>query len=280
MQRVAIMTGGLRGLGLAMAHGLLREGHKVAAVGHIAADADAVTASVAGTPQADNLLALVADLRKPSECERVIAETEKRFGPVDILVNNAGVTFTFIDPDRFSRPSGPKKFWEISDDILQTAMDTNFMVAAQLSSRLAPKMIARGWGRIINVTTKLDTMNRAGSSAYGASKAALEMASEIWAKEVVGTGLTINIVNPGAGANTPGMAQEMKDMSREGKVSRLLEPDEMVPPLLFVVSDAADKINGWRFDAMTWDPKLAPRAAAQKAGRPSGMTFHPDATLP
>jgi len=53
-------------------------------------------------------------------------------------------------------------------------------------------------------------MNRPHTSPYGASKAALEMATEVWAKEVEGTGLTINIVNPGAGANTPGMAEEMR----------------------------------------------------------------------
>ena len=86
------------------------------------------------------------------------------------------------------------------------------------------------------MTTKLDTMNRVGTHPYGASKAALEMATEVWAKDVEGTGLTINIVNPGAGANTPGMADEMRAMSREGRAPRLVEPDEMVPPLLYVVS--------------------------------------------
>jgi hypothetical protein len=73
-------------------------------------------------------------------------------------------------------------------------------------------------------------------STYGASKAALETATEVWAKEVEGAGLTINIVNPGAGANTPGMAEEMRAMSREGRAPRVVEPGEMVPPLLYVVS--------------------------------------------
>src|ERR1700730_11849899 len=113
-----------------------------------------------------------------------------------------------------------------------------------------------GLGRIVNVTTKLDTMNRPHTSPYGASKAALEMATEVWAKEVEGTGLTINIVNPGAGANTPGMANEMRTMSREGRAPRLVEPEEMVPPLLYVVSPAADNVNGWRFDANLWDTSL------------------------
>jgi NAD(P)-dependent dehydrogenase (short-subunit alcohol dehydrogenase family) len=130
------------------------------------------------------------------------------------------------------------------------------------------------WGRIVNVTTKLDTMNRAHTSPYGASKAALEMATEVWAKEVEGTGLTINIVNPGAGANTPGMADEMRTMSREGRAPRLVEPEEMIPPLLYVVSPEADNVNGYRFDANLWDPSLPPAEASHRAGRPAGFEMH------
>jgi 3-oxoacyl-[acyl-carrier protein] reductase len=261
-----------------MALGLAREGHSVAAIGHIAGDVDEMKKDIAGQPFVDRVLPMVADIRSAAECDRIIAETEKRFGRIDILVNNAGVTFTYIDPTRYAK--GPKKFWEISDEIIQTTMDTNYIAGDRLARRLAPKMIAQGWGRIINVTTKLDTMNRPGSSPYGSSKAALEMATEIWAKEVVGTGLTINIVNPGAGAHTPGMAEDMKAASRAGKLSRFVEADEMVPPLLFVISPEADKINGWRFDALTWDSSLPPRQAAQAASRPAGMTLHPEAPLP
>ena len=101
------------------------------------------------------------------------------------------------------------------------------------------------------------------------------MATEVWAKEVEGTGLTINIVNPGAGANTPGMAEEMRTMSREGRAPRLVEPDEMVPPLLYVVSREADNVNGYRFDANLWDRALPPPEAARRAGRPAGFEMHP-----
>jgi nucleoside-diphosphate-sugar epimerase len=116
-----------------------------------------------------------------------------------------------------------------------------------------------------------DTMNRPHTSPYGASKAALEMATAVWAKEVEGTDLTINIVNPGAGANTPGMAEEMGRMSREGRAARLVEPEEMVPPLLYVVSRDAYNVNGWRFDANLWDTALPPAEAARLAGRPAGF---------
>jgi hypothetical protein len=66
-----------------------------------------------------------------------------------------------------------------------------------------------------------------------------------------------NIVNPGAGANTPGMAEEMRAMSREGRAPHLVEPEDMVPPLLYAVSPEADNVNGWRFDANLWDPAIA-----------------------
>jgi NAD(P)-dependent dehydrogenase (short-subunit alcohol dehydrogenase family) len=272
--RVAIVTGGLRGLGRAMAFGLARAGHAVLAVGHIEADLAEIAEAAAQSQFADRFAPVAADLRKPSECDRVVAAAERRFGVPDILVNNAGLTFTTIDPARFRRPE-PQKFWQVPDEVVQAVIETNYIAADRMARRLAPAMVERQWGRIVNVTTKLDTMNRAHTSPYGASKAALEMATEVWAKEVEGTGLTINIVNPGAGANTPGMAEEMRRMSREGKAPRLVEPEEMVPPLLYVVSREADRVNGWRFDANLWDPALPPAEAARSAGRPAGFVLHP-----
>jgi 3-oxoacyl-[acyl-carrier protein] reductase len=273
-RRVAIVTGGLRGLGRAMAFGLAREGHSVLAIGHIETDVAEVEVATAGSNFAGSILPLMADLRRPAECDRIVAMAQQRFGTPQILVNNAGLTFTTIDPARFRRPE-PQKFWQVPDDIVQRVMETNYIAADQIARRVAPKMVELGWGRIVNVTTKLDTMNRAHTSPYGASKAALEMATEVWAKEVEGTGLTINIVNPGAGANTPGMAEEMRTMSREGRAPRLVEPDEMVAPLLYVVSRKADSVNGWRFDANLWDTELPPADAARRAGRPAGFEMHP-----
>ncbi len=118
---IAIVTGGLRGLGRAMALGLLEQGHRVTAVGHIIEDAAAMIGEVGAN--AARLLPLVADLRLPLECDRVFAETRGRFaGDPGILVNNAGLTFTFIDPTRFRRET-PQRFWECGDDIIQAVMD-------------------------------------------------------------------------------------------------------------------------------------------------------------
>ena len=266
---VAIVTGGLRGLGQAMALGLLRTGHRVVAVGHIAEDIPAIQGAAGDL--AAGLMPVVADLRRPEECDRVVAAATAQFGPPGILVNNAGLTFTYIDPTRFRRET-PQRFWEVSDEIVQNVMDTNYVAADQMARRVVPLMLKAGWGRVINVTTKLDTMNRAGSSPYGSSKAALEMATEIWAKELTGTGVTVNIVNPGAGANTPGMAAEMRARSAAGQASRLVEPDEMIAPLLFVVSRAADAVNGFRFDANAWNPAMPPGTMT----RPAGFILHPE----
>jgi hypothetical protein len=71
------------------------------------------------------------------------------------------------------------------------------------------------------------------------------------------------------------MAEEMRTMSRDGRAPRLVEPEEMVPPLLYIVSRDADTVNGWRFDANLWDPAWPPAEAAHSAGRPAGFEMHP-----
>jgi NAD(P)-dependent dehydrogenase (short-subunit alcohol dehydrogenase family) len=274
-QRVAIVTGGLRGLGRAMALGLARAGHLVLAIGHIAEDVGALERDLAEAGLDGRLSPFVADLRRAEDCDHAVSMASARFGrPAEILVNNAGLTFTYIDPARYRRPT-IQRFWEVGDEIVENVVATNLLAADRLARRVAPHMAEKGWGRIVNVTTKLDTMNREGTHPYGATKAALEMATEVWAKETQGTGLTINIVNPGAGANTPGMAREMREMSRDGRAPRLVEPEEMVQPLLWVVSRAADKVNGWRFDANLWDASLPPAVAALRAGRHAGFELHP-----
>jgi NAD(P)-dependent dehydrogenase (short-subunit alcohol dehydrogenase family) len=272
--KVALVTGGLRGLGRAMTLGLAANGYRVAAVGHILNDIADIEDMADSLKLREVILPLAADLREPNDCDEVIGKTLARFGSVDILVNNAGLTFTYIDPPRFRRGT-PQNFWQVSDEIVENVIATNFLAADQMARRVAPAMLEAGWGRIINVTTKLDTMNRLGTHPYGASKAALEMATEVWAKDAEGSGLTVNIVNPGAGANTPGMAVEMRDMSADGRAPKLVEPDEMVPPLLYVVSREADKVNGYRFDANAWNANLPPAEAAKAASRPAGFVLHP-----
>src|SRR5260370_11220451 len=162
-ERVALVTGGLRGLGRAMALGVAREGFPVFAVGHIADDLPEVERAAAQLP--GRLQPLVADLREAGECDRVVAAAKERFGLVDILVNCAGLTFTYIDPPRFRRPT-IQRFWAVGDEVIDNVVAVNLIAADRLSRRLAPGMVEAGWGRIVNVTTKLDTMNRSGTHPY------------------------------------------------------------------------------------------------------------------
>src|SRR6267154_5717709 len=131
---VAIVTGGLRGLGRAMTLGLLRTGRKVVAVGHITEDMPALQRDAGN--HASALHCMAVDLRKPSACDEVVATAQQLFGGLDILVNNAGLTFTYTDPERFVK--GPRKFWELSDESVQNTMGSNYRVADQLGRRVAP----------------------------------------------------------------------------------------------------------------------------------------------
>jgi NAD(P)-dependent dehydrogenase (short-subunit alcohol dehydrogenase family) len=266
--RVAVVTGAGRGLGRAMALGLARAGATVIGPAHIAADfADLKSADALP----GRILPVHADLRRSADCDMTV-KLALEAGGLDILINNAGLTLTYVCPDLYRR-SQPPRFWEASDEIVQNVMDTNFLAADKLARRAAPLMVSRGWGRIVNVTTMLQTMSRVGFSPYGPSKAALEMATWVWSQELDGTGVTVNIVNPGAGANTPGMAAEMREKSREGSIDRLVEPEQMVPPLLWIVSREADRVNGMRYDAKQWNTRIPAAEAARCCGRPAGFAL-------
>jgi NAD(P)-dependent dehydrogenase (short-subunit alcohol dehydrogenase family) len=121
-------------------------------------------------------------------------------------------------------------------------------------------MMRQGWGRIVNVTTSLGTMLNAGSPTYGPSKAALEAPSAIMAKDLDGTGVTVNVLVPGGITNTPMASESGLDRAK------MIQPEVMAPPLVWLVSDAAGKVTGRRFLGVHWDPTLPPEEAAEKAG--------------
>ncbi|HDQ0527096.1 TPA: SDR family oxidoreductase, partial [Escherichia coli] len=124
-----------------------------------------------------------------------------------------------------------------------------------------PHLLRAGWGRIINISMNHETMRRRGFSPYGPSKAALESATAIWAQDLAGSGITANTLLPG-GATATGMIPAGLP---EEVLSQLLAPEVVVPPLLWLVSPAADAINGRRLDASRWDAGT-PNAALDDAG--------------
>jgi NAD(P)-dependent dehydrogenase (short-subunit alcohol dehydrogenase family) len=129
-------------------------------------------------------------------------------------------------------------------------------------------MLKQRWGRIVNISMNHETMRRTGFSPYGPSKAALESETIIWARDLAGTGVTVNSLLPGGASNT-GMVPESIAVSER---RRLLDPEIMVPPLLWLVSEEAGEVTGARFVAKLWDSSLPPAHAAEKARAMAGWT--------
>src|SRR5271167_2469147 len=136
-----------------------------------------------------------------------------------------------------------------------------------VSRALIHDMMRQKWGRIVNITTSLGTMIRDGSPTYGPSKAALEAFSAIMAKDLAGTGVTVNVLVPG-GVTKTGMVPLEAGYDR----AEMIQPAVMAPPLNWLVSDAADNVTGQRFLAVHWDPGLSSEEAAAKAGAPVAWT--------
>ena len=141
--------------------------------------------------------------------------------------------------------------------IIETNVNGPFFVARAV----APGMISRGWGRIINISMNRETMRRQGFSPYGPSKAAVESETIIWAQDLAGTGVTVNALLPGGASQTGMIPDEVPPELRK----KLISPEIMVAALLWLVWDAANKGGGKRLDASRWDNNLTPSEAADKA---------------
>jgi NAD(P)-dependent dehydrogenase (short-subunit alcohol dehydrogenase family) len=259
-QRTAIVTGAAGGIGRAMVGGLLGAGLRVAAVDRTAEGLAALAEAARERQQGANLLTIEADLAQDESIDKIVSAARARFGTIDILVNNAGVGQATLRSDNRTNPI---RFWEVTPEQwkLFVAVHTNAPMA--LSRALVHDMMRQRWGRIVNVTTSLGTMIRDGSPTYGPSKAALEAFSAIMAKDLAGTGVTVNVIVPGGLTNT-GMIPAEVPYARED----MIQPDVMVPPLTWLLSEAASGVTGRRFLGVHWDPALPPEEAAAKAGAP------------
>jgi len=274
--KVAIITGGARGLGRAMTLALAQAGARVVAVDRLAENLADVEREAQSLANGRAVVGIAGDIREAQDCRRAIDEAHEKFGGLDILINNAGLLPSYAYPGRFLDNAQPGKFWNIDDDVVRNVIDTNYVAPDRITRYAVPHMIAKGWGRIISVTTRLSTMNRSGASPYGPSKAALEMASEIWMKDLEGTGVTVNILNPGAAADTPGFATpEEKRVATTSRGLFMMDPDKMRAPVVWLVSHATDGINGMRYDALDWDAERPAEEQAALHGRPLGFDLKP-----
>ena len=208
------------------------------------------------------ILPVECDVSQWESCVEAVNTAVKGFGAVNGLVNNAGIGMQGFGHVQV----GPRrKFYEHDANAWRQAIDVNFNGPFMMAKAIAPALVAQGWGRIVNVVTSHFTMVMDGFSPYGPSKAALEAATVIWSKDLAGTGVTVNALLPGGPGNTRMIpVEEIPDRSK------LIQPEVMMAPIVWLMSPQSDGVTGRRFVAKQWDPSLDPRIAAQNAGAPAG----------
>ncbi len=258
-QRICMVTGGSRGLGRAMVKGLLADGHRVACIDHDQKSLDELRKEEAS--RGKDFIAVRADLSQASGCTEALAAVESNLGPVDVLVNNAGIGQPSIREDHWTNPI---PFWEVTPEQWARFFAVNTTAGFLLARAVAPGMVKRGWGRIIAVTTSLDSMLRAGNTPYGATKAAVEAFTTVMAADLEGTGVTANVIVPGGLTNTA-LVNDSVPYDR----ATMLQPEVMVGPLLWLVSEKADAINSRRYIGARWDRSVPDAVAEAQAGSPA-----------
>lgn len=258
---VAIITGAAGGIGREMVFGLLARGARV-----LAADIDErrLGALYRDAPvHHRELVALhCADLDADGAERATVDAAVGAFGAVNALVCNSGLGRAIYTKDLLQQPP---RAWEIGTWAWERMFQTNVLSPIRLANAAVPRMLDHGWGRIVTVTTSLDHMLSAGSGPYGPSKAALEAYSSVLARELQGSGTTVNVVVPGGVVDTP-MVPELDGISR----TDMLSPRIMVPPLAWLLSRQADAVNGRRVRARLWDESLDPPAAFEGASASVG----------
>jgi NAD(P)-dependent dehydrogenase (short-subunit alcohol dehydrogenase family) len=221
-ERVAIVTGGGRGLGRAIALGYARAGADVViTAARNPREAEEVAAAGAELP--GSIHALAADVTAADDVDRVVRAALEIRGSIDVLVNNAARGMRFVN-ERFM--TDPAPFWEADPDAWRMVMETNTVGVFLMTRAVVPHMLGAGHGSVINVTINHETMVRRGFSPYGPSKAALEAMTQVWAQELEGSGVHINLLAPG-GATATGMVPDDTPASLE-----LLSPEIVVEPAL------------------------------------------------
>ena len=276
--RIAIVTGAASpiGMGRAISAALVRAGARVAMLD---VNQDWLEQSANDLREMggdDAALPIVADVTDPESVADAVRRVLGEMGGLHILVNNAGInarTGGFGAQAAGSR----NDFWTIPSDAWRRVIDVNLSGPFLMSHAVAPYMVEQGHGRIIGVTTSMDTMWRQGGAPYGPSKAGHEALVAIMAQDLAGTGVTANVLTPG-GATATNMVQPPAGASADA----LIQPEVMQSPVVWIASDAAADWNGRRIIAYYWDDALPLAERLEKCGAPAAwpqlgrQAVHPD----
>ncbi len=229
--KVAMVTGGSRGIGRAVAEYLYAAGGHVAVIGRDEARARAAAGALTGRGKA---LAVGADVADAAQVEAAVATIEAALGPVDILVNNAGLTRDGV-------------LVRMSDDDWQTVLDVNLKGAFNTMRHVTRGMMKRRAGRVVNVTSIVGLTGNRGQANYAASKAGLIGLTKSVAKELASRNVLINAVAPGF-IDTD-MTRDLPETARGALLAqiplgRLGSPTDVAGVVLFLASDLASYITG------------------------------------
>jgi 3-oxoacyl-[acyl-carrier protein] reductase len=233
-QQVAIVTGASRGIGAAIAQRLARDGYAVVVnyAGN-AAEADNVVRAIAA--QGGAALAVQADVADPAAVQALFDSAVARFGRVDVLVNNAGIM-----------PSSLPTVAETDDQTFDRLFAVN--VKGTFNTLRAAAGCLQHGGRIVNFSTSVIGMGLPGYAVYGATKGAVEVLTNIMAKELRGKNITVNAIAPGPTATDlflNGKTEEtVQRMAKLAPLERLGTPDDIAAAVALLVGPDGGWING------------------------------------
>src|SRR5262245_1932140 len=232
--RVALVTGGNKGLGKAMARGLAQAGADVFLASRNEAELKAVVGEIAAET-GRKAAYCVTDMARRDDVARLARTAPEKMGRVDILINNAGM-------------NSPEPIDSITDATWDKILETNLTSVMALTRALVPQMRARKWGRVIHISSIMGMVSKEKRNAYSASKAALIGMAHASALDVGADGVTVNCIAPGPFLTDMPMsilsAEEKKEFAKTTALNRWAEPAELVGPVLLLASDAGSYITG------------------------------------
>ncbi len=208
----------------------------------------------------DCVMTQIVDVSSVGDVERSIERTIEELGGLHILVNNAGIA----PRNMLMGGETSNNFWEISAEEWDRVVSVNSSGPFYMTRTVVPHMLAQGWGRIIGVTTSMNTMYREGGAPYGPSKAAHEALVAMASRELEGSGVSVNVLVPGGMASTD-LIPDDTDHQREN----MINPEVMQAPVVWLASEASDGINGQRFIGYHWDEDLPLEERLEKAAAPA-----------